>query len=106
MTFLLFTSSYILLGILFSVVIILLPAIWQLKVKDKLIEVVAWPCYAAWGIGWVITGLWLVFGWPLEQYKIIFFTFHSVFPLIFTAAQFNHWLRKKENLDKLLKYVY
>lgn len=103
MIFFAVTMIYIILGILFGVIIILLPTVWQFKIKTKQIEIVAWPLYSAWGIGWVITGLWFIFQWPLEQYKIIFFTFHSVFPLIFIAAQFNHWLRQKSVINILLK---
>jgi hypothetical protein len=96
-----FTSIfYIGLAIIFGLFIILLPPIW----KIRQIEIVVWPLYSAWGIGWVITGLWALFSWDWRQWLILTIVFHSCFPIILVSAQENHNLKRlKDFIACILK---
>ena len=80
---------YVGLALMMSIIITVLPSTWRIGKW----HIVVWPLYAAWGIGWVMTGLWFYFEWDWYQYFIIAVVFHVCFPLIFVGAQLNHSLR-------------
>jgi len=68
-------------------------------------RVVAWPFYAAWGVGWTITALYLSGDLSIAQWLKIWALFSVVFPFIVWGAQGGRRASTEEQLRSIAEAV-
>ena len=90
---------FVVLAILQALIMRRLPKIWTIG-KYKFYPT---PCYSAWGIGWVITGVALMELITWGQWRLFFIIFTLCFPFIFWGMQGKTENENNSDLDNLIR---